>query len=67
MISQQVELASRRRTITSYIEKLLVFLCREGWGVLEGLGATCALGFDSLAVGVPWAGKEPHEYMRYLL
>jgi hypothetical protein len=35
--------------------------------VLEGLGATCALGIDGLAVGVPWACKEPHEYMRYLL
>jgi hypothetical protein len=45
-----------------------VFLCRKGWGVLEGIGAMCALGLDSLAVGVPWAWKEPHEYarMRYL-
>ena len=52
------------KTITSYIEKLLVVLCRKGWGVLEGIGATCALGLDSLAVGVSWACKEPHEYMR---
>jgi hypothetical protein len=65
-INPQLELASWR-TITSYIEKLLVFLCRKGWGVLEGLGATGALGFDGLAVGVPWACKEPHECMRYLL
>ena len=50
-----------KKLFTRYIEELLVFLCRKGWGVLEGIGAACALGLDSLAVGVPWTRKEPHE------
>jgi hypothetical protein len=32
--------------------------------MLEGVRAVLALGLDSLAVGVPWARKEPHEYER---
>ena len=39
-----------------------MFLCRKVWGVLEGFGATQALGLDGLAVGIPWTRKEPHEY-----
>ena len=48
-------------------ETLGVLFCQKGWGVLEGIGATCTLGLDSLVVEVSWACEEPHDYMRFFL
>lgn len=54
----------KKKGNTCCVEILLVSVCRKGWGMPEGIRATAAFGLDSLAVGVPWACKEPHECAR---